>query len=238
MVNDISSLINQSTNFNTGAAQGKSSLGKDDFFKLMMAQLKNQSPLDPTDSSKYAAELAQFRSLEQLQNMNDSLTQNINANYMLTQSVNNTLTAALIGKSAKLNSSQIKYDGQSEADFTYKLPSQANTVTVKILDQNGKVVKSYENVPMTAGEHKLSWDFTDNEGNKVSNGDYTFKVEASDMTGKDMTVNSFGYGTIDAVRFTQNGTMLVINGVEYNLSDISEILNSSNPTSIFKNKGL
>lgn len=231
MVNDISSLINQSTNFNAGAAQGKSSLGKDDFFKLMMAQLKNQSPLDPTDSSKYAAELAQFSSLEQLQNMNDSLSQNINANYMLTQSVNNTLTAALIGKSAKLNSNQIKYDGQSEGEFTYKLPVQASTATVKILDQNGTIVKSYENVPMTAGEHKLSWDFTDNSGDEVANGDYTVKVEATTPDGDPMTTDIYTTGVIQAVRFTESGTSIVVNGSEYSLSDVFEILQSNDSSS-------
>lgn len=231
MVNDISSLINQSTNFNAGAAQGKSSLGKDDFFKLMMAQLKNQSPLDPTDSSKYAAELAQFSSLEQLQNMNDSLSQNINANYMLTQSVNNTLTAALIGKSAKLNSNQIKYDGQSEGEFTYKLPVQAGTATVKILDQNGTVVKSYENVPMTAGKHKLSWDFTDNSGDEVANGDYTVKVEATTPDGDPMTTDIYTTGVIQAVRFTDSGTSIVVNGSEYSLSDVFEILQSNDSSS-------
>ena len=240
MINGVTNLLNQSPA--AAPTTGKSKLGKDDFLKLMIQQLKYQDPLSPMDSSQFSSQLAQFSSLEQLQNINKTLKQSMNANFALTQAINNTMTAALIGKGARLSSNKITYNGenngQSSAKIGYNLPSQASKITVKIYNSDGVLVKTIENLQKNAGEHKLSWDFTDNEGNKVSNGDYTFKVEASDMTGKDMTVNSFGYGTIDAVRFTQNGTMLVINGVEYNLSDISEILNSSNPTSIFKNKGL
>ncbi len=240
MLNNIATLLNQSP----AAAPGprKSALGKDDFLKLMIQQLKYQDPLNPLDSSQYSAQLAQFSSLEQLQNINTTLTQSMNANFALTQSVNNTMTATLIGKDARLSSNKITYNGenngQGNAKMGYTLPALASDVTVKIYNSDGVLVKTLNNLEKDAGEHKLSWDFTDNEGNKVKKGDYTFKVEASDMSGEDMTIDSFGYGTIDAVRFTENGTMLVINGIEYNLSDISEILNSSVPSSAFKIKEL
>lgn len=240
MIDNITSLLNQSSA--TAPVGGKSSLGKDDFLKLMIQQLRYQDPLNPMDSSQFSAQLAQFSSLEQLQNINTTLKQSMNANFALTQAVNNTMTATLIGKDARLSSNKITYNGESggqdSAKFGYNLPAQAADVTVKIYNSDGVLVKTINNLEKDAGEHKLSWDFTDNEGNKVGNGDYTFKVEATDMSGEDMTIDSFSYGTIEAVRFTENGTMLVINGVEYNLSDISEILNSNNPTSTFKVKEL
>ncbi len=227
MVDNISSLVNQTPS--SVSASGKSQLGKDDFLKLMLQQLKNQDPLDPLNSEQYTAQLAQFSSLEQLQNINDSLTQSINTNYLLTQSVNNTLTAALIGKGAKIKSDKLSFDGQDTAQFGYKLPAQASKVVVKILDSNGKVVKIFNDVPKTGGDHKLSWDFTDDEGVKVPNGDYTVKVEAEASNGKEIKTDIYSVGTIKAVRFTENGTSIVINGIEYSLGDVYEILdNSSN----------
>lgn len=50
-------------------------MGKDEFLKLLVAQMKNQDPLNPQDGQQMAAQLAQFSSVEQLQNANDTLTQ-------------------------------------------------------------------------------------------------------------------------------------------------------------------
>jgi flagellar basal-body rod modification protein FlgD len=54
-------------------------LGKDDFLKLMVAQLQSQDPLQPTESSAYIGELAQFTELEQVTNMAQTSAQSASA---------------------------------------------------------------------------------------------------------------------------------------------------------------
>src|SRR4051812_35234670 len=49
---------------------GNNELNKDAFFKLMLAQMKNQDPTSPLQSHEMAAQLAQFTSLEKLSNIN------------------------------------------------------------------------------------------------------------------------------------------------------------------------
>ncbi|MDW7651489.1 MAG: flagellar hook capping FlgD N-terminal domain-containing protein [Bacillota bacterium] len=54
----------------TGAMQ---ELGKDVFLQLMVTQLRYQDPLNPQDNSAFVAQMAQFTSLEQMQNLNDNM---------------------------------------------------------------------------------------------------------------------------------------------------------------------
>ena len=66
-------------------------LDKDTFLQLLVAQLKNQDPLDPQDNSSYIAELAQFSSLEQMTNVAKSLEE-------LGKVVGNIDTSVLVGQ--------------------------------------------------------------------------------------------------------------------------------------------
>lgn len=52
-----------------------SDLGKDEFLQLLMAQIRNQDPLDPMDDKEFIAQMTTFSSLEQMMNMNNSIQQ-------------------------------------------------------------------------------------------------------------------------------------------------------------------
>lgn len=57
----------------TSTSSSNSILGKDDFLKLLITQMQNQDPLNPQDDTQSIAQMAQFSSLEQMQNMNTSV---------------------------------------------------------------------------------------------------------------------------------------------------------------------
>jgi len=88
------SAFNVSATDNTSAATNSSktattkdtSLGKDDFLKMLVTQLQNQDPLKPMDDTAFVAQMAQFSSLEQMQNMN-SATLSTQANGMIGKNV-------------------------------------------------------------------------------------------------------------------------------------------------------
>jgi flagellar basal-body rod modification protein FlgD len=207
--------------------KGGDTMDKDAFLELMIAQLKNQDPLNPMDGTEYAAQLAQFSSLEQLTNLNDAVNKSIDANYYLTQSINNTLTATLIGNDVKLASPVLQNVGQESVDLGYNFSSDVSQAKIEIYNENGALIKTISEENISAGDHKLSWDFSDNNGNKMPYGKYTYKVTGVDVSGNEITASTYGIGTIDGVKFTENGTTLIVDGVEYSLADVIEILNNN-----------
>jgi flagellar basal-body rod modification protein FlgD len=223
----VNGLSNITSGYGANGFTNGAEMGKEDFLKLMLAQLRNQDPLSPMEGTEFASQLAQFTSLEQLMNLNDSMDTSINANYMLSQSINNTLAATLIGKEVKLNGNSFQNNGQDNTTLGYNLSTAASSVTVKIYNESGVLIKTIENAPKNSGDNKLIWDFTDNEGNSVPEGKYTFKVEPKDAESNLMSYSTYVLGKIDGVKFTENGTMLVVNGAQYSLSDIMEIYNSN-----------
>jgi len=226
MASAVSDILSSYSSYGTNTTD-KTSMGKEDFLKLMLAQLQNQDPLNPMEGTEFASQLAQFTSLEQLINLNDAMDTSINADYFLSQSINNTLAATLIGKEVKLDGNSFKNDGDGNVTLGYNLSNKANSVSVKIYNEAGVLVKTIENAPKNSGDNKLIWDFTDNEGNSVPEGNYTFKVEATDAESNPISNSTFVLGKIDGVKYTSEGTMLVVNGAEYYISDILEIYNSN-----------
>src|SRR3954470_10450329 len=68
------------------AKADKNVLGKDDFLKLMVAQMKNQDPMNPSDDKDNIAQMAQFSSLEQITNL-ATATQELANKMSLTQNI-------------------------------------------------------------------------------------------------------------------------------------------------------
>jgi flagellar basal-body rod modification protein FlgD len=230
MVNTVSSSTTTAAQTSTSSTPTKANdlLGESDFLQLLITQMKNQDPMSPMDGTQFASQLAQFSSLQELQNLNTSMTSSISANYALAQSINNTMSATLIGKDVKISGQDITYSGQDKIQLGYSLPADASAVSIKVYDSNGTLVKTIDGLPTGTGENRTAWDFTDDNGNKVQQGNYTFEVDAKTTNGEDMTADGFKYGTITGVEYTSSGTKLLVDNAEYNLSDISEIVNAPN----------
>jgi flagellar basal-body rod modification protein FlgD len=78
-------------NSSDGTTKLGDGLGKDSFLQLLMTQMRYQDPMSPADSTESIAQLAQFNTLEQMQNLNDSFTKMLKWSQM-------TEASGLIGK--------------------------------------------------------------------------------------------------------------------------------------------
>jgi flagellar basal-body rod modification protein FlgD len=201
------------------ASSGPAVLGKEDFLNLLITQLQNQDPLNPTDSTEFTAQLAQFSSLEQLTNVNDNLEEL----QKYEASINNSQAVTLIGKeiTAKGNSLSLTADKQVGCDFS--IEESAAMVVVSIYDSTGEFVKSFKKENLEAGEHTLFWDGTNEDDKRMAEGAYTFELQASDTKGKDIKTTTFFSGTVDKVTFDNNQAYLISKTQKIAIGDVIRV---------------
>jgi flagellar basal-body rod modification protein FlgD len=72
----VNGIVAAGTNNAYQTSTKKEIVGKDDFLLLLVTQLKNQDPLEPMKDTEFMAQMAQFSSLEQLQNLGQQLSIN------------------------------------------------------------------------------------------------------------------------------------------------------------------
>jgi flagellar basal-body rod modification protein FlgD len=197
----------------------KSALGKDEFLKLLTSQLQHQDPTEPMDNSEFVAQLAQFSTLEQMSNTNDTLTK------MLTGQTTalHTGSAQMVGKTAMLTGDAIDFEpGDVAARIGVDLEKSAS-VSVEIQAENGTTVNSIGPLDLTAGNHKVFWDGKDSDGNAVDYGKYTARVTAVGSDGQTVAFTQTGSARITGMTFKDGTPTFITGSQDLQLSDISEL---------------
>ena len=154
------------------------SLTKDDFLQLLVMQLTHQDPLNPLDQNQFLAQTAQFSQLEQLINLNESLSALVGKSGASDVAG----AAALLGKTVKAAGSSFALQGAS-ASLPYTLEGATVPVQIQIFDQQGTVVRAISATPDKLGEQVAVWDGKDGAGRTMSAGTYYYRVAA--MNGAD-----------------------------------------------------
>ncbi len=206
-------------------------LGKDDFLHLLVTQLQNQDPLNPTDHTEFTAQLAQFSSLEQLNNVNDNLEEL--QNYQA--STNNSQAVSLLGKEITTNGNFLQLVEGESIDCDFSLARDAVKVVVSIYDSTGKFVKEIIEKNRPAGRQTLDWDRTNKDGHPVKDGNYTFEIQAVDANDQKVNVTTFFTGTIHKVTFENNIPFLISGDQKIALGDVIQV---AAPDQVVKSSGL
>ena len=194
-------------------------LDKDAFLNLLITQLQNQDPLNPTDSTEFTAQLAQFSSLEQLGNVNENLKQLQN----FQASINNSQAVSLIGKEITATGNSLELTAGRLAGCDFEIDADAAVVVASIYDHTGEFVTSFEGRNLSAGQHTLNWDGTDKNGNPATPGNYTFEIMAADVDGTNIKTTTFFSGSVNKVVFENNTTFLISGGHKVALGEILQV---------------
>ena len=192
-------------------------MGKDGFLQLLTHQLANQDPLNPMDSDKISAELAQFSQLEQLTSINES----INQGQKKSDSVGDRFySATLLGKKVSSTSTNFTFAGRP-IELPVHLKEAAQNLMLRIYDSRGQIVGQIEKDNLVPGDHRFAWDGISFDGQMITPGEYTFEVLAWDQTGMKLEVDGKSTGTVTGVNFIGDEIILEIDGKQkVSLKDI------------------
>jgi len=197
-------------------------LGKEMFLKLLVAQLTNQNPLNPMEDTEFLGQLAQYSSLEQLMNMNDTL----NTNNELTISVHNAMMMDLIGKEIKIQSNVLHWSEDATVKISY-YHTQGTDVSVQILDETGEVVRNMYVGTKPAGENLVTWDGKDDQGNSVPFGNYLVNVVSKTGDGAEVQLPTFLFGRVTSIQYAGGNPIPYLGNQPVNPSDIVAVYEPS-----------
>lgn len=146
-----------------------------DFMRLFIEQLKHQNPLEPQEGADFLAQIAQMQSVEELKNVETSVTKMSEA----FQSSRILEATGMIGKSIEVPSDQmmLRTDGSGKTKTIrgeITLPdvdekSAINNVMMNVINPStGEIVKTYTYGPQSSGHNlPFSWDGTGESGTRV-----------------------------------------------------------------------
>lgn len=121
---------------------------KNEFLTLMVAQIKNQDPLNPLDGAEYVAQLAQFSTVEGIERMSQLQSKN----NILMNTMQVLQSTQLVGREVSVPVARIEVAKGETLKGSVQLDGAAQDVRVRALGADGKVVGEAKLGARTAGE--------------------------------------------------------------------------------------
>jgi len=197
------------------------------FLKMLVAQMKNQDPLNPMDNAAVTSQMAQLSTVTGINKLNDTL------NSMKSNFASNEIVQAsdMIGHGVFVSGSTVKLNTSTDSSGTsassglmgVKLDSDADHVVVTVKDSAGKTVYTSDLGSQSAGIVPISWDGSTDSGSKADAGKYTFSISAT-KSGAAVNATTLSFDQVVSVTGNSSGvTLNTANAGDVNLSNILQV---------------
>lgn len=213
----------------SAAKSNRSGLGKNDFLNLLVTQLRYQDPLSPMDNTQFISQMAQFSSLESMNNvekavnnLNDSFMSSVDAQNRSAISMSDFAAISLIGKTVHMQLKTVDWHAMAGESMRIPVSLGANAQgTVQIVDEGGTVVATLD----AAGQNGtnaaiVSWDGKTDAGGIAQAGTYAVRIKGQE---NDESLYAFTTGTVDGVRLTSAGAVIKVNGTEVPMANLLDV---------------
>jgi flagellar basal-body rod modification protein FlgD len=183
-----------------------STLGKEDFLKLLMTQLQNQDPMEPMDNGEFMGQMAQFSTVQGVTEMGES----IDGLVSIYQGQQMSANASMIGKKALVDGNWAQLEGGKLAG-AIDLTTAANDLRVDVKSETGELMASIGLGSKMAGVQEFSWDGIKQDGTTAPEGNYY--LSASAVRDGQSTVPAMQvYGTVNSVQMKGGEVTLNVSG--------------------------
>jgi len=188
-------------------------LGQEQFLTLLIAQLKHQDPLNPSDPTEFTAQLAQYSQLEQLFNLNDSMNQ-------LTAAANSSerySALGLIGQEVVIEGNTFAL-GNEPAQVGYRIDGMVTGASLVIKNSSGQIVTTLKATDLSEGNHFLTWDGKDSSGNNMAPGTYSIVINATNADGANATISPLVRAQVTGIDLSGPEAKIITAAGEYKIS--------------------
>lgn len=224
MINGVSTATSAAGSAATTAAKPNGAMGKEEFLKLFVAQMKNQDPLNPMQGEELAAQLAQFSSVEQLINLNQQLEAQSGASASMVLALQNGSAANLIGREVYADGDAVVIPRDGSASVTVDIANAGGAGVLHIFDPSGKEVGTRDLGTIGGGRQTIELGAA---ADGLAEGGYTYSVKVVDGQGENVPVQTYSRGTVDGIRYHADGPYLTSGPLMIPLGAVVEVLPGS-----------
>lgn len=182
-------------------------MGRNEFMDLMIAQMNNQNPLEPQENGDFIAQLAQFSSLEEMQNLSGTVEEAM-GNFRSTQALQ---ASAMVGQAVQVEGDTAQLGPEGEVGGAVEVPAATSNVRVSIMTPSGETIRRMDLGQQPEGTSSFTWDGENDNGELMEPGDYRIKAEAQ-FDGENEELTTQVNANVDSVSLDDGGVTLNLAG--------------------------
>ena len=221
----------------------KNAMGQDEFLKMLVAQLKNQDPLNPMDGKDMAAQLAQFSTVEQLITMNKSMeaqaasatatadaiealgTAQTERADELAQLIEGQMAMATVGKIGVTSGNTTFLDKAGRGTVVVDSGTLKGAGRVSLVNEKGQTISTINVGDVKGGQ--MSFELGDYAATPpVPAGKYTYKFEVATDGGQWQAAKTYTAGRITGMRYESGNPILIIgDSLSVPMSQLTQVRN-------------
>ncbi|MCX2759796.1 flagellar hook assembly protein FlgD [Vibrio cyclitrophicus] len=185
---------------------GKQDLKQEDFLSLLTKQLAQQDPFKPVSNDQMIAQMASFATVDGIGKMNtqfESLNSSMTSNQALQAS-------SLVGRDVLVPGAAGVKPGDGGMASMVKLPQAMENVMVRVENEVGQLVRTFDIGSKPSGDTRVEWDGKDEDGNPLPAGKYNVKASGL-LDGENTEFQVSSYANVNSVLLGKGDGNVLLN---------------------------